>query len=183
LRRLLSSSLLLWATVAAADPIPSGSLGVFFGGVSGTGADEKHTGFGVYQFGAMAQWQPMTAEQRIGWALRWSLAFSRLYDGDAASIDDVLRQLQLDATLGLRIRPGASTSRFLTVRAGPALLRANERIAPSNQRAFIGGVATVGYEIYIKGVLLLDLDVHYGLIGGDAPSEVGVTAGIGIIGP
>lgn len=171
------------AATAHADKLPSGSLGVFFGGVSGTGADEKHTGYGFYEFGAQAQWQPMTTEQRVGWALRWSFVFGRLYNGDAARIDDRLRQLQMDATIGLRIRPGASPTRYVTLRAGPELFRANERIPPTNERAFIGAVATVGYEWYLKGTILLDFDVHYGLIGSDGPSEISVLAGIGIIGP
>lgn len=182
MRAALVAVLLLLPTLAAAEPLPSGSLGVMFGGVSGTGADTKHVGYGYYQFGAMAQWQPMSTDRRIGWALRWSFVFGTLYNGDAAKIDDRLRTLQMDATVGLRLRPGSDVSRYLTVRVGPELFRANEQIPPFGQRAFIGGVATFGIEQYIKGTILLDIDVHYGLIG-SGPSELGVLFGAAIIGP
>jgi hypothetical protein len=172
---------LLGATVAA-EPLPSGSLGVMFGAVSGTGADAKHVGFGYYQFGAQAQWQPMSTSRRIGWALRWSFVFGTLYEGDAAKIDDRLRTLQMDALIGLRFRPGDSPQRYLTVRAGPELFRANEQIPPYNVRAFVGGVATIGVEQYIKGSILLDFDVHYGLIG-NGPAEIGLLIGAAIVGP
>ena len=175
-------ALALLAATASADPLPSGSLGVFFGGVSGTGSDEKHTGYGFYQFGAMAQWQPMTTDQRVGWALRWSLVFGTLYNGDAARIDDRLRQLQMDGTIGLRIRPGSDPTRYVTARIGPELFRANEQIPPYNQRAFIGGVATLGYELYFKNTILFDFDIHYGLIG-SGPSEISVLIGAALIGP
>ena len=170
-------------TAAAAEPLPSGSLGVIFGAVSGTGADAKHVGFGYYQFGAQAQWQPMSTSRRIGWAVRWSFVFGTLYNGDAQRIDDRLRTLQMDATIGLRLRPGDDPTRYLTVRVGPELFRANEQIPPTNQRAFVGGVATLGIEQYVKGSILIDFDVHYGLIGGSGPAEIGLLIGAAIVGP
>lgn len=180
MRALVAIALL--STAAAAEPLPSGSLGVMFGAVGGTGADAKHVGAGVYQFGAQAQWQPMSTEHRIGWALRWSFVFGTMYGGDAAKIDDRLRTLQMDATIGLRVRPGADPSRYITARFGPELFRANEQIPPYNQRAFIGGVATIGLEQYVKGAILLDFDVHYGIIG-NGPAEIGVLIGAAIVGP
>ena len=175
-------AILLLSTSVAAEPLPSGSLGVMFGLVGGTGADAKHVGLGIYQFGAQAQWQPMSTDRRFGWALRWSFVFGTLYGGDATKIDDKLRTLQMDATLGLRVRPGVDPSRYLTVRFGPELFRANEQIPPYNQRAFVGGVATIGLEQYVKGTILLDFDVHYGLIG-NGPNEIGLLIGAAIVGP
>ena len=175
-------AILLVSSVAAAEPLPSGSLGIMGGLVGGTNADAKHVGFGVYQFGAQAQWQPMTTDRRFGWAVRWSFVFGTLYGGDAAKIDDRLRTLQMDAMVGVRMRPGDDRSRYLTLRVGPELFRANEQIPPYNQRAFIGGVATIGLEQYVKGAILLDFDVHYGIIG-NGPAEIGVLIGAAIVGP
>ena len=172
----------LGATTAAAEPLPSGSLGVMFGAVGGTGADAKHVGFGYYQFGAQAQWQPMSTERRFGWGLRWSFVFGTMYGGDAAKIDDRLRTLQMDATVGLRVRPGVDPFRFVTLRFGPELFRANEVIPPYNQRAFLGGVAMIGLEQYVKGTILLDFDVRYGIIG-NGPAEIGILIGAAIVGP
>ncbi len=183
MRALVAMGLLVWVTAtAAAEPLPSGSLGAMFGAVSGTGADAKHVGFGYYQFGAQAQWQPMSSSRRIGWALRWSFVFGTLYEGDAAKVDDRLRTLQMDGTIGLRFRPGDDVSRYLTVRVGPEMFRANEPIPPYNSRAFVGGVATIGLEQYVKGAILLDFDIHYGMIG-NGPAEIGLLIGAAIVGP
>ena len=61
-----------FANPAAAEPLPPGSLGLVFGVVGGTQADAARIGFGyfapLYPPSFSAAWQPMTTEQRVGWA-------------------------------------------------------------------------------------------------------------------
>jgi hypothetical protein len=171
------------ASRASAEPLPSGSLGLVFGAVAGTGPDANRLGLGyiAYPFSFQAAWQPMDTEQRIGWAIRWTTIFTSNYLASAAQVAD-LETMQMDLTLGLRVRPGKSPRRYLTARVGPAMFRANQTIPPKMQRAFVGGVGSVGVQQYLMGtLLLLDFDVRYGLVGG--PSGIAFTAGISINGP
>lgn len=171
----------LCARAAAADPLPAGALGVVFGGMSGTGEDAKRIGGGYYQFGMQASWQPTTTDRKLGWTVRWATMFGTLYGGNAAMIDTSLKTVQMDLTLGARLRPWASTSRYLTLRGGGELMRINEPIPPKNQRAFVGGIASIGLDQYISG-FLLSVDVRYGLIAAN-PSEIALLVGFGITGP
>jgi hypothetical protein len=154
-------------------------MGVLFGAGSGTGKYEHQLGWGYYQFGAQAAWQPMATERRLGWSLKWSFLFGTMYDADAARIDLYLRTLQMDFMAGLRFRPGVSPRRYLVLRGGVELFRTNEVIAPDNQRAFVGPVAAAAIEQYAFGLLMFNLDVRYGLIG-SGPSEVAVLVGASI---
>jgi hypothetical protein len=173
-------ALLLAASTAAADPLPPGSIGIVSGAVSGTGADAKNLGFG-YLLGGSAAWQPMDSADRINWSAKWSALFGTMYSAEAARINDRLLTLQMDLMVGVRIRPGTTPSRYLTLRGGAALFRANQVIPPQMFRAYAGGVASVGIDQYISG-WLLSVDVRYGLIG-SGPSSLGLVIGVAKTGP
>lgn len=170
------------ATPGYAEPLPSGSMGVLFGAGAGTGQYAHELGRGYYQFGGQAAWQPMTTEQRIGWSIKWSFVFGTMYEADAARIDPYLRTLQMDLMAGLRIRPGASPRRYLALRGGVELFRANEVIETRDQRAqraFVGPVAAAAIEQYAFGAFLFNVDVRYGLIG-SGPAEIALLVGASI---
>ncbi|MGE0870858.1 MAG: hypothetical protein AB7P03_19985 [Kofleriaceae bacterium] len=168
------------ANTASADPLPSGSIGAVFGGTSGTGADARRIGYG-FVAGAQATWQPMTTEQRFGWSLKWSaISGLAMWHASAARITDLVT-LQFDMVGGLRIRPGLSAGRYLTLRAGPTLFRANQLIPPTMHRAFVGGVANVGFEQHVSG-WLFNLDVRYSMLL-DGPSAISLVLGVAKTGP
>jgi len=174
------AALLALAAPAAAEPLPPGSLGMIVGAASGTGVDANRLGFG-YQVGGQAAWQPMATERRLGWALKSSVAFGTMYDAGAASVGDILKTLHMDLMLGLRLRPGANPSRYLTLRAGGQLLRANQVVPPSGHRAFAGAVASVGVDQYAYG-FLFNVDVRMGQIG-TGPTIIALMFGAGKTGP
>jgi hypothetical protein len=167
------------ASPASAEPLPSGSLGVMFGAGGGTGKYARSLGMGYFQFGAQAAWQPMTTERRIGYSLKWSFAFGTMYDADSARVDLYLRTLQMDFLAGLRIRPGDSRARYLALRGGVELFRANQPIMPDNSRAFVGPVLDAAFEQYAFGAMLFNVDVRYGLIG-SGPVEIALFVGASI---
>jgi hypothetical protein len=171
---------LLLASTAAAEPLPPGSLGFTVGGISGTGADAKNLGFG-YVLGGQAAWQPMDTTDRINWSAKWTALFATMYSAEAARVNDQILTLQMDVMLGVRIRPGTNPSRYLTLRGGAALLRADQVIPPQMFRAYAGGVAAIGVEQYVSG-WLLNVDVRYGMIGA-GPSELGLVIGFAKTGP
>jgi hypothetical protein len=167
------------AAPAHGEPLPSGSLGIMFGAGGGTGQYARSLGLGYHQFGAQAAWQPMTTERRIGYSLKWSFVFGTMYDADSARVDVNLRTLQMDFLVGLRIRPGESRARYLALRGGVELFRANQPIMPSGSRAFVGPVADVAIEQYAFGAVLFNVDVRYGLIT-SGPAEIALFAGASI---
>jgi hypothetical protein len=162
-----------------AEPLPSGSLGVLFGIGSGTGKYARSLGFGYYQFGGQAAWQPTRTERRLGWSLKWSFVFGTMYGAESTRIAVELQTLQMDFMAGLRLRPGESVRRFLALRGGVELFRANEVIQPDGQRAFVGPVAAAAFEQYLFGAVMLNVDVRYGLIGG-GPAEIALLLGVSI---
>lgn len=172
---------------AAAEQMPSGTIGLVAAGVSGTGADAKRIGAG-FQYGAQAAWQPMSTDSTWGWSLRWSTLFGRVYGGTAAQIDSKLLTVQMNLMAGIRYRPWSTPRRYLTARAGVELLRANEPIPTSNEddaemkRAFLGGVASVGLDQYLWGVAMINVDVRYGTIG-SGPRQLAFVVGFGVTGP
>ncbi len=177
---IVGSALVAGSPPAVADSLPPGSLGLVLGAISGTGKDASRLGYG-YQFGGQAAWQPMTTEQRIGWSIKGSTLFGTHLSSDAARITGELLTLQMSLMLGIRVRPGVDPSRYLTLRVGAELLRANQEIPPDNERAFFGPVASIGLDQYAWGVLF-NVDVRYGLIG-DAPHEIALTVGVSLTGP
>jgi hypothetical protein len=170
------------AVPAAAEPLPPGALEAFVGPTSGVGIDAKRIGYGYTPgvFGAAAAWQPMSTERRLGFTLRWSVGFGHLVNGRVAVIDDVLRTVQMDVTAGVRFRPWATPSRYLTLRGGIGLLRANEPIIEM-QRDFVGAVGGVGLDQYF-GAILTGVDVRYGLIA-NGPAQISLVLRFGIAGP
>ena len=168
---------------AHAEPLPSGAIGVTAGTSAGAGADSKRLGYGP-AFGAQVSWQPTTTERRSGWTLRWSTLFGLMYTGEAAHFD-TLRTVQMDLTLGVRLRPWSSVRRFLTIRGGGQLFLANQRIPSADNvdgsREFFGGVFSVGIDQYL-GSVMFNFDVRGGMIG-DGPGMVGLMIGIAATGP
>jgi hypothetical protein len=192
MRARLSGALVAAAALASpapalADPMPSGSLGFVTGIIAGTGADASRLGVGWLMYGGHAAWQPISTDRSYGYTIRWSTMLGRLYGADAAEIDDSLSTVQMDLTVGMRYRPWATPRRYLTARVGAELLRANEPIQISDdpdaemRRAFVGGIASVGFDQYIYN-FLLSVDVRYGLIG-DGPSQLALLVGFGVTGP
>jgi len=185
----LAPALLVAAVVAAAGPaahgdaLPSGSIGILFGVGGGTGQYARKLGLGYYQFGGQAAWQPMTTDQRIGWSAKWQFVFGTMYGAESARINVNLLTLQMDFMAGLRIRPGDSRTRYLALRGGVELFRANEGIQPDDgtarQRAFVGPVAEAAFEQYAFGAFLFNVDVRYGLIGA-GPAEIAMLVGVSI---
>ena len=186
MKALLVAAVLAAAGPAHAEKLPDGAIGLLTGIVSGTGADNKRIGTGWYYLGAQAAWQPMTTENWWGPTIRWSAMFGYMYGGSASHIDSTLRTVQMDLTAGLRVRPWQSVKRYLTFRAGAELLRSNEPIpndaSPTGQRAYYGGVASVGLDQYLSS-LMLSFDLRYGLVGGGGPQELSFMVGIAIAGP
>lgn len=183
----LAVAALACPAAALAEPLPSGSLGIVTGIVAGTGADAKRLGVGWYMYGGQAAWQPTSTDRPYGYTVRWSTMLGRLYGADAAEIDDTLSTVQMDLTAGMRFRPWTTPRRYLTARIGAELLRANEPIIISSdadaeaRRAFVGGIASVGFDQYIYN-FLLSVDVRYGLIG-DGPSQLALLVGFAVTGP
>jgi hypothetical protein len=177
---------LLLAGVAHGEPLPSGAIGVTTGVVAGTGADNKRVGAGFYEFGAQASWQPTTTADRYGPTIRWAAMFGLMYGGSASHIDTTLRTVQMDLTLGIRLRPWSSVSRYLTFRGGAELLRSNEPIptddSMTGSRSYVGGVACIGIDQYLS-IFMFNVDVRYGMIGGGGPAELSLMVGGAFTGP
>jgi hypothetical protein len=173
--------------LAAAENLPSGSLGGVTGVPAGTGADAKLMGVG-FLYGLQAAWQPMSTDRAYGYTLRWATMISTLYNASSAQVENTLSTVTMDLTLGMRFRPWATPRRYLTARVGASLLRANEPIPDSSdpaaemRRSFVGGIASVGFDQYVYSFGLLSVDVRYGLIG-DGPSQVTLLVGFGLVGP
>jgi hypothetical protein len=183
--RFAAAVLLVAASPAGAEPLPPGSIGLVIGAVAGTGSDASRLGVGYVEppFSFQASWQPMTTERRVGWTARWTTLFSTQLGASAATASEDLRTTQMDLTLGLRVRPGASARRYVTFRAGGAFFRANQAIPPKMQRAFVGPTASVGLQQYFLGTrLLVDVDIRYGLVE-VGPTGIALTVGLSIAGP
>ncbi|MBX3158641.1 MAG: hypothetical protein KF773_21920 [Deltaproteobacteria bacterium] len=173
--------LVLASRGAVAEPLPPGSVGMWAGLVSGTGADAGRLGQG-FQWGGAAAWQPMNTEQRLGWSAKTSFALGQLYDGSAPSVGDKLATMQIDFEVGIRIRPGVDPYRYLTLRGGVELLRANQVVPPKLQRAFVGAVGSIGVDQYLFGSMLLAVDVRVSQIG-TGPTTIALMFGVGLTGP
>ena len=67
MRALAAFAIVLVSASAHAEPLPPGTIGPLTGALSGTGADAKRIGYGIYSFGLQASWHPMTTERTRGW--------------------------------------------------------------------------------------------------------------------
>ena len=183
MRALLVAALL--AGTASAEPLPSGAIGITTGAVAGTGADSTRVGAGFYEFGAQASWQPTVTERPWGWTIRWTALFGLMYGGSSAHIDTTLRTVQMDLTVGVRVRPWNSVSRYLTFRGGAELLTSNEPIVTDDSmtgtRRIVGTVASVGIDQYVS-IFMLNVDVRYSMIGTN-PAELSLMIGGAFAGP
>ncbi len=178
--RIVAVTTVAMSPTVHAEALPPGSIGALMSALSGAGADAKTLGAG-YAWGAQAAWQPASTERRLGWSIKWSVSFATMWLSDASRIEDELQTLQMDLMVGLRVRPSDNPRRYLALRAGGAMFRANQVIPPSAARAFIGPIASVGLDQYFSG-WMLNVDVRYGLIG-DGPTELGLVIGISKTGP
>lgn len=174
------AALAIAAPSARAEKLPPGSIGMVVGAASGVSADASRLGFG-YQVGAQAAWQPMGTEKRWGVGLKWSFVFGTMYDAEAASVGNELLTFQMDLMPSFRLRPGSDPSRYLTLRVGPQLMRANQIVLPSMQRAFVGLAASVGLDQYAYG-MLINVDVRVSQFGNN-PTIIALMFGAGKTGP
>ena len=189
MRALVALALLLAAGPARAEKLPPGSIGLVGALASGTFADASRVGYG-YQLGAQAAWQPMRTENRLGFSVKWSFVFGTMYNANAARVGDELLTFQMDLMAGLRIRPGTNATRYLTLRAGPQMMRTNQ-VIPSmdsdTKRAFLGAVASIGIDQYagipwLGGRFLYSLEAHLSQIG-TGPTTLAIMFGLGKTGP
>ena len=191
----LSLGLALAPAGARAEPLPSGSLGIMFGGGAGTGRYARSLGIGYYQFGAQAAWQPMRTEHRLGFSVKWSFLFGTMYSADAARVGDELLTFHMDVMAGLRFRPGVNATRYITLRVGPQLMRTNQ-VIPSmedqTQRAFFGAAASLGIDQYgglpwLGGHFLWSLEARISQIDipyiRSSPTTLAIMLGLGKTGP
>ena len=167
---------------AETDRLPSTTIGGTLGIVAGAGPSAKPLGVG-FALGISAAVQPMRADQRLGWSIRWSSLFqyqNLLTDATAARVSPDLRLFQVDVSFRARFAPAGSGT-YLTGGIGVALLRANQPIQPDNQRLWSGGFATIGVDRYVLNGVLLSLDARFGLIG-TGPTTIAtlVTVGYGL---
>jgi len=189
----LAFALLVIASPARAEPLPPGSIGLVGALASGTFADASRLGYG-YQLGAQAAWQPMETTNRFGFSLKWSFVFGTMYNADSARVGDELLTFQMDIMGGIRLRPGTNAARYITLRAGPQLMRTNQLIPAmdGSARAFLGAVASVGVDWYagipwLGGRFLYSLEARLCQIDipgiRSSPSTLSVMFGLGKTGP
>ncbi len=167
---------------AETDRLPSTSIGATVGIVAGAGPSATPLGIG-FAWGFSAAVQPMRADQRLGWSVRWSSLFqyqNLLSNATAARVTTDLRLFQIDVAFRGRFAPTGSGT-YLTGGVGVALLRSNQPIQPDNQRLWSGGFATLGLDRYVLNGILLSLDARFGLIG-TGPTTIAtlLTVGYGL---
>ncbi len=165
---------------AETDRLPSTTIGATLGLVAGAGPSAKPLGIG-FAWGFSAAVQPMRADQRLGWSVRWSSLFqyqNLLTDATAARVSADLRLFQIDVSFRARFAPTGRSGTYLTGGIGVAMLRANQPIQPDNQRLWAGGFATLGVDRYVLKGMLLSLDARFGLIG-TGPTTIATLLTIG----
>jgi hypothetical protein len=161
---------------ADSDDLPAGSIGAVLGVEAGASGSYTSLGVGVV-YGLTAAWQPMSDDQRIGWGVRWSALFGYFPSAAAAPVSGVIRLVEMDLVVRLRIAPTPRPGRYLTIGAGGSLLRTNEPLE-NGDRIFGGPIATFGYEHNLLGVMLLGVDVRYGIIE-TGPASIGLLVSLG----
>ncbi|MCE9576773.1 MAG: hypothetical protein K8W52_26745 [Deltaproteobacteria bacterium] len=161
---------------AAADALPSGSIGLVTGVRQGVGATSSTFGLGAL-WGVEAGYQPMSTSQRVGWAVRWRVLFSGYLSGQSDNLAGNLRAVEVDGGTGLRIAPRPGLLRYLDVGAGVSLLRSNiPLLPPSRQRAYLGPYVSVGLEQYV-GSQVITFELRVGVLG-TGPTTLSAIAGI-----
>jgi hypothetical protein len=184
MRRLVLASALAAITAitataprAAADALPSGTLGFIGGGRQGTGAASATFGLGLL-WGVEAGWQPMTTAQRVGWAVRWRVLFSGYLSGQSNNLAGALRAVEVESGAGVRVALRPGLLRYLDLGGGVSLLRSNvPLLPPSTRRAYVGPYASIGLEQYVGTSVLLTFEFRIGLIG-TGPSTLSAIGGI-----
>jgi hypothetical protein len=165
---------------AAAEDLPPGRLGIVAGVRSGTGELADAFGLGAV-FGFEAGWQPMSTEDRVGFAARWSVLWSSFdvfgYGADPESLTGSLRVLQLDAGARIRVAPRPGTGGILSAGFGVTALRSNVPLPPDQEREYVGGYGAGGIEYLLTRRILLSVEVRYGLIFA-GPGAVDVLIGV-----
>jgi hypothetical protein len=163
---------------AQAERLPSGTIGASTVVMTGTGSTRKQLGVG-FGIGFTAAWQPMRADQFIGYGIRWStqfLFFNYLDQADAARINSRLKMYQAD--LGVRARVTIAPRNFLTLGGGLALLRSTEPVVAQGTKSWAGPFGAIGFERYVLGGLLMTIDLRYGLLT-QGPTSLGLSLTLG----
>lgn len=158
------------------DDLPSGSIGAVLGAEAGASGSYTSLGIGAV-YGLTAAWQPMSDDQRIGWGVRWSTLFGYFPSAAAAPVSGVMRLVEMDLVVRLRVAPTLKPGRYLTIGAGGSLLRTNEPLE-DGERTFGGPIVTFGYEHNLLGAMLLGVDVRYGIIE-TGPTSIGLLVSVG----
>lgn len=149
---------------AAADPLPTGRVSATTGVKTGTGALASSIGFG-FAAGFEAGYAPMTRNQRVGWGATWSTTWS-YYFGGSARIADMMRMVEMDAGVRVRVALGARKRQVMFLGGGGTLIRTNEPIFDGDDRTQVGpwGGAGVEGRDPLFGKVLVSVAVRYALI-------------------
>ncbi len=147
------------ARAQAEDELPRGRIGASVGvkqGTGGLGGD-----FGVVA-GIEAGYHPTGLDQRFSLGAFWAVRRS-WFGEDETSIAGALNLIELDFGGRLRVALERGAPRFLVLGAGASLLRANVPLPPDDSRHYVGPYGSLGFEVYVNGVLI-GLEGRYGLL-------------------
>ena len=158
--------------------IPAGKFGLYSGVRQNLGDLADRYGWG-YVLGIDAHYHFLaTPDQSLSLGLAWSTSFGRFGAEMRDTVDSPMRLVEMN--LGLRLRRSLSenTPRFAVVSAGGTIMRTSVPVPPDEDRLYLGGYAGIGYEQFVLGRNLLNVDARYGLLG-SGPASVTVVAGLG----
>ena len=164
------------AGTAAAEPMPRGRISGQVGLKAATGGFASRLGLG-WAVGVEAAYQPLRADQSIGYGLSWSTTWSFYGDG-SARVSDALAMLELGAGIRARVPLGVRRRQVLFLGGGAALIRANEPPLIGGDRSYVGPWATAGLEGVLFG-FQLGLEARYVVIGTD-DGTIGLLLSVGI---
>jgi hypothetical protein len=141
------------------NELPAGRIGASVGvkqGTGGLGGD-----FGVVA-GIEAGYHPTGVDQRFSLGGFWAVRRS-WFGEDDTSIAGALNLIELDFGGRLRVALERGAPRFLVLGTGVSLLRANVPLPPDDQRHYVGPYGSLGFELYVNGILI-GLEGRYGLL-------------------
>jgi hypothetical protein len=141
------------------DELPAGRIGASVGvkqGTGGLGGD-----FGVVA-GIEAGYHPTKLDQRFSLGAFWAVRRS-WFGEDDTSIAGALNLIELDFGGRLRVALERGAPRFLVLGTGASLLRANVPLPPDDERHYVGPYGSLGFELYVNGILI-GLEGRYGLL-------------------